>query len=306
MESLAYLHLASSYEVPSNTWSFSTRNRFKFLDCLDGTKLSSRFLIRLLAMIASLISISLANHVLALPLQREDTGPEVEILQRCLVAQNYLDTSTFGYFGPKTETAVLRFQQENSLPADGIVGSATVAALGCRQISSAPAATASYYNPGISRPNPDFYPITAAESSPSLSLGASGVAVEDLQRQLRSLGYYNGAVDGVFGSGTQQAVVRFQRDRNLSADGVVGAATWATLRNSNNLTASNLATNNLAAGSGRPTNQFGVLELQRRLKARGFYPGPLDGDMGPSTQRAIVAAQRFYGVSDRDVQNGRF
>ncbi len=38
-----------------------------------------------------------------------------------------------------------------------------------------------------------------------------------------------------------------------------------------------------------------MLAIQRRLKAVGFAPGPLDGQMGPRTRTAIRAYQRAYG-----------
>ena len=39
----------------------------------------------------------------------------------------------------------------------------------------------------------------------------------------------NLAVDGVFGSKTKAEVIKFQQNRSLSADGVVGRQTWASL-----------------------------------------------------------------------------
>lgn len=44
----------------------------------------------------------------------------------------------------------------------------------------------------------------------SLKEGASGNAVRALQQQLKTLGYYNGSVDGDYGAGTVAAVTSFQ------------------------------------------------------------------------------------------------
>jgi lysozyme len=63
---------------------------------------------------------------------------------------------------------------------------------------------------------------------PVLKLGASGKAVERLQRALTAAGHAT-AVDGDFGPGTKRAVRAFQAARGLVADGVVGPATWAAL-----------------------------------------------------------------------------
>ena len=62
-----------------------------------------------------------------------------------------------------------------------------------------------------------------------LKKGSRGDEVVTLQKKLKQWGYYDGAVDGVFGSGTQKAVQYFQRKNGLVADGVVGAKTAAAL-----------------------------------------------------------------------------
>ena len=304
MENLAYLHLAASYEAGPSVEPFPADNSLSLCVELDWGRLSGALLLRLLTVISSLTVLTLSNYVLALPLQLEDEGPEVEALQRCLVEQNYLDTSTLGYFGPKTETAVLRFQQERGLLADGIVGSETAQALNCSELSSNSLPATSYYSNEPSSFSSAPYSSTGDGST--LALGASGPAVEELQSRLSRLGYNPGTVDGVFGPTTQQAVIEFQRDRGLEADGVVGSGTWASLGGRSPNSSISYAPGGGRGEGARPADKYSVLELQRRLKARGFYPGPLDGSLGPTTQRAIAAAQQFYGVSDRDVRNGRF
>ena len=59
--------------------------------------------------------------------------------------------------------------------------------------------------------------------------GASGATVTEIQRRLKAWGYYDGAVDGVYGSRTEAAVRYFQRKNGLSADGQVGNQTLAAL-----------------------------------------------------------------------------
>ncbi|CAM5577731.1 hypothetical protein MAUB1S_09722 [Mycolicibacterium aubagnense] len=51
----------------------------------------------------------------------------------------------------------------------------------------------------------------------------------DIQRRLVALGYQPGAIDGIFGDQTADAVKQFQRARNLAADGIVGPKTSAAL-----------------------------------------------------------------------------
>ena len=59
--------------------------------------------------------------------------------------------------------------------------------------------------------------------------GSSGSAVRTIQTKLKNWGYYDGAVDGIFGSQTTEAVKYFQRKNGLTADGIVGPATLKAL-----------------------------------------------------------------------------
>ena len=60
----------------------------------------------------------------------------------------------------------------------------------------------------------------------TLKQDSTGAAVRDLQQDLKTLKYYTGAIDGVFGANTKAAVIKFQLHKNLTADGIVGASTW--------------------------------------------------------------------------------
>ena len=68
-----------------------------------------------------------------------------------------------------------------------------------------------------------------AEAAAILRQGAKGNEVKEVQRRLKQWGYYNGAVDGVFGAGTKKAVIAFQKKNGLTADGVVGKSTYKAL-----------------------------------------------------------------------------
>lgn len=67
-----------------------------------------------------------------------------------------------------------------------------------------------------------------SEGAKPLGLGASGPEVEKLQRNLKRLGYPV-EVDGKFGPETQAAVMKFQREHGLKADGVAGPQTHIAL-----------------------------------------------------------------------------
>lgn len=59
--------------------------------------------------------------------------------------------------------------------------------------------------------------------------GSTGTTVTEIQRRLKSWGYYDGAVDGIYGSRTENAVKYFQRKNGLTVDGQVGDKTLAAL-----------------------------------------------------------------------------
>jgi len=51
-----------------------------------------------------------------------------------------------------------------------------------------------------------------------------------IQKALKNAGYYDGAIDGKIGSGTTEAIRRFQSENGLKADGICGRKTWAKLK----------------------------------------------------------------------------
>ena len=94
--------------------------------------------------------------------------------------------------------------------------------------------------------------------------GSRGEQVKRVQRKLLQWGYYDGAVDGVFGQDTYDAVVRFQKKNGLTEDGVVGSSTAAAMGLSLGTT--------VAASSGAASSYQSDVELLARLihgEARG-------------------------------------
>lgn len=59
--------------------------------------------------------------------------------------------------------------------------------------------------------------------------GSRGDEVKQIQTKLRSWGYYNGSVDGIYGWQTKSAVTSFQKKNGLTADGVAGERTLAAM-----------------------------------------------------------------------------
>lgn len=77
-------------------------------------------------------------------------------------------------------------------------------------------------------------PACAQGGYPALRQGSKGVYVFVLQDALSALGFTGGGLDGNFGPGTRQAVINFQRQQGLTADGVVGCSTWINLTSKSN------------------------------------------------------------------------
>ena len=93
--------------------------------------------------------------------------------------------------------------------------------------------TAAIAAPGIRARETSIYATEQAEeeigAAAVLRQGSKGNEVKEVQRRLKQWGYYSGSVDGVFGNGTKAAVIAFQKKNGLTADGVVGKATYKAL-----------------------------------------------------------------------------
>lgn len=121
---------------------------------------------------------------------------------------------------------------------------------------------------------------------PVLKSGDSGNFVRILQSYLNSYGA-NLSVDGVFGGATLRAVQNFQRNNNLTQDGIVGRNTWSKLLNLNP------SQEVLKRGS-----QTASVEFLQRLLLSYLYPiTNIDGKFGPETERAVRAFQQENNLS---------
>jgi N-acetylmuramoyl-L-alanine amidase len=129
----------------------------------------------------------------------------VRDIQGRLLALGY-SVAISGEFGPQTESAVRAFQTDRGLTSDGVVGPETWRVL---------------YEAGyrlgdrlllLRRPN------------------LRGEDIGELQSRLSQLGFDPGKVDGIFGPGTERAVLEFQRNRNLTEDGTAGPEVLTELR----------------------------------------------------------------------------
>lgn len=124
-----------------------------------------------------------------------------------------------------------------------------------------------------------------------LRQGSKGSAVSELQQLLQNKGFYNGKIDGDFGAGTTNAVLKFQQANGLLADGIVGSFSWSKLRAVSSSPLQALPT--LLPGS----KGTAVAQAQQLLKNKGYYQGRIDGDFGMGTRDAIAAFQRANGLT---------
>ena len=142
-----------------------------------------------------------------------------------------------------------------------------------------------------------------------LRKGMSGEDVKQLQEALIALGYDVGpdGADGQFGNNTRKAVVAFQKDHGLDADGEVGPLTCEALKEAlaEEDTGQKPPEEEQPGGQVRdlilPELQIGdrgdaAALLQAALNLRGFDCGKADGDFGPRTAAALNRFKEYEGL----------
>ncbi len=125
-----------------------------------------------------------------------------------------------------------------------------------------------------------------------LRQGSTGSAVAELQQLLQTKGFYSGKIDGDFGIGTTNAVLKLQKANGLTTDGIVGSSSWKALRAVIPSSATSLPTPNSLPTLLPGSQGAAVTKAQQLLKVKGYYQGRIDGDFGASTRDAIAAFQR--------------
>lgn len=227
-------------------------------------------------------------------LTRGQQGETVLRLQRALGAQES------GTFDEATERAVRELQltmrsraEFKNLVVSGVADQATLLALDALQAERKDLAAR-------------FHTLEDVVAHHRvLKRGAVGLPVRVLQERLQRLGYLSSSPDGSFGQQTLAAVMAFQRDnrfqgeRRLEADGVVGQDTVAALQR--------LERGGITLGmvrGGRALNPGdlgpGVEELQSILQELGHYRGRITGVMDAPTTLAVAAFKRAARLKPAD------
>lgn len=241
-------------------------------------------------------------------------GEEVRTIQRQLnrISANYPSIpripSTNGIFESTTRAAVLQFQKIFNLDRDGIVGKATWYRI--KQIYNAVKRVAELYSEGIT--------LSEVERifSKVIRQGSRGNEVRIIQYYLQFISYFNDsiptiAIDGIFGPKTYEAVVAFQNEYGLAADGIAGRATWNMLQEAYNGILRSLPEDYLAYASllypgylvttGASGNVVTQLQVMLRTIAENNRAIPLitvDGIFGEQTKNAVLAVQRYRGLEE--------
>ena len=205
-------------------------------------------------------------------LRKGATGSAVKDLQTKLKKLGFYNAYVDGSYGDTTVAAVKAFQKKYNLTADGVAGSETL-----KKLDSA------YKN------------ADSDKDDDSLRKGATGSAVKDLQTKLKKLGFYNASIDGDYGDTTVAAVKAFQKKYNLTADGVVGSETLKKLDSAYKNADSNTSTDDDSLRKG--ATGTAVKTLQTNLKKLGFYTAYVDGSFGATTESAVKAFQKKYGLT---------
>jgi peptidoglycan hydrolase-like protein with peptidoglycan-binding domain len=157
------------------------------------------------------------------PRTRAKLFPSAEVPERGHCRRRWLARGSVGDAVKEVQQAVKKFQTEQGVPVDGVVGPRTRAKLFPSAADSAPTvvpppAAAEKKEAAIDKKEAEV-----KEEHPWLRQGSVGDSVKELQRILGV------ATDGVFGRLTERAVREFQFSHDLAVDGIVGPATWAKL-----------------------------------------------------------------------------
>ena len=243
------------------------------------------------------------------PLKQGDRGTSVFTLQRQLnrITKDYpfLGLLTVdGIFGSSMTSTVKKFQKQFNLTADGVVGRQTWYKISYIYVSVKDLAELTSEGETASGTLSD-----GSWGGTTLRQGSTGSAVEQVQFWLNTLAQYDSAipsvtVDGVYGTGTANAVRAFQRRYGLTVDGVAGQNTWNELYDEfRSIQSDNGAPN---AYPGTPLRQGAsgqnVRLIQFWLKiARTVYTSlanvTVDGKFGAGTAAAVQRFQRYFGLT---------
>lgn len=179
----------------------------------------------------------------------------VALIQERLMQLGFMDfAEPTEHYGPVTMDAVKRFQRQNDLKQDGIIGEQTIGIL-----------------------------FEDNAKSYLLKKGMDGDDIRNVQDRLYELGYLakKDQITGHFGDDTDAAVKALQSANKLTSDGKIGVETFELLYSEN------VKANLISFGDKSDI----VLECQKRLKELGYLTTTPDGYYGEDTLAAVKLFQ---------------
>lgn len=275
MELVAYLHSEMLCERLEQGESLDQSIDCQFLDSIAQSSHHAK----------SVVCVGLAAGVIAMntmPIAAFAYSPEIANIQQLLARRGFNPGAIDGVSGSATKEAIVAAQIFYKVTADGVVGSQTRTALESdtyeANVAIAPTPTSS--------PNSIDKAIIPSDKSDS---------IKNLQQLLSDRGFYGGAIDGISGPMTQEAIVLAQKTYGLVADGVAGSLTLAALEAGNNYVPISFKEVNSNVSKNLSSNS--IAEGQKLMSTLGFYDGPIDGIQGAKTTAAIKKAQTLYGLT---------
>ncbi len=261
------------------------------------------------------VNLVTTNNIAAIPesypgtaLRRGSTGTAVRILQRQLdrIAKDYPafgKPTVNGTFDAETESSVKAFQKYFSLTADGVVGRSTWYKISYIYVSVKELAQ-------LTSEGESMDATVTGGTWPGVVLrrGDTGTYVELVQFWLSTLAEFDTdipdlTVDGNFGAGTERSVKAFQTKAGLTADGVVGQATWDALYLAWVDVQSDMggtAYPGTALRTGSKGNEVRLVQFWLRVAADNYstlQTVTVDGNFGSGTAAAVKAFQSLFGLT---------
>ncbi|MDK2934845.1 MAG: hypothetical protein PWQ67_2735 [Clostridia bacterium] len=138
------------------------------------------------------------------------------------------------------------------------------------------------------------YAQTYQQSVGLLKVGARGEIVRNLQLELKKLGYFHVNATGYYGPITQASVIKFQKDKGLLVDGIVGPQTWGALYGTNSNISRGDVSRNKTASQNLLVPWFSQAE---NIFPRGSVATVTDVDTGISFK-----VKRVAGYNHADVE----
>lgn len=244
-------------------------------------------------------------------------------------------TGTVGFYGEKASVTkkIIVLKSDGSMPASALVSTPTVAGTSTQQSTTVTTGTGAVAGGSdldallkkLASLQAQMTSLSGGSASQTASVasaqsstgstsgftfvsylkpGSEGGEVLELQKVLRTQGYFSHEPTGYYGPVTVDAVIAFQTAKGIDALGVVGPATRALLNGLPTPSVLGASTSADSSGDGHVFTSFlevgasgaEVLALQQKLWDLGFFTEKPSGYFGPLTEKAVKAFQTAHEI----------